>query len=137
MTYPTDLTDQQYAKIDKFLPDYKGHCRPRIYSKRSVIDGIQYIQKTGCQWRMLPKEYPPWSTVYHYYRKWRIEGKWDEIHDGLRKEVRESVGKKEKPKVAIIDSRTVKTAQKGGRKDMMEGKRSKDESSILQSILLV
>ena len=85
MTYITDLTDEEYSKIDKYLPKYRGHCRPRIYSKRSIIDGIQYVQKTGCQWRMLPKEYPPWSTVYHYYRKWRIEGKWDEIHDGLRK----------------------------------------------------
>ena len=125
MTYITDLTDEEYSKIDKYLPKYRGHCRPRIYSKRSIIDGIQYVQKTGCQWRMLPKEYPPWSTVYHYYRKWRIEGKWDEIHDGLRKEVREFVGKKEKPKIAIIDSRTVKTAQKGGSKDTMEEKRSK------------
>ena len=86
---------------------------------------------------MLPKEYPPWPTIYHYYRKWRIEGKCDEIHDGLRKEVREFIGKKEKPKVAVIDSRTIKTAQKGGKKDMMQEKRSKDESSILQSILLV
>lgn len=81
---------------------------------RRIIDAIRYVLGSGCQWRMLPKDYPAWSIVYYYYYSWRKNGKWDEIHDALRRRVRQQAGKNEEPSVAIIDSQSVKTVQKGG-----------------------
>ncbi len=81
--------------------------------------------KSGCQWRLSPKDFPPWQTVYDYYLRWRKNGKWQEIHDTLVKQVREKAGKKPAPTVGIIDSQSVKTVQKGDLKDMMPARRLK------------
>jgi putative transposase len=123
MVYPSDLSDGQWSMLEMFFPEYPGHCRPRIHSFRSIINGILYVVRTGCQWRMLPKDYPCWQTVYDYYRKWRGNGKWDTINEVLRERVREAEGKKAIPSVAIIDSRSVKTAQKGGNEVTMRAKK--------------
>ena len=114
MSYPSDLSDEEWLILEPFFPAYTGHYQPRIHSIRSIINGIRYVMRAGCQWRMLPKDYPPWQTVYDYYRQWRLNGRWDLIHEILRERVREQAGKKALPTVAIIDSRSVKTAQKGG-----------------------
>ena len=113
MQYTTDLTDQEWAIIEP-LVTYKGHCRPRKHSLRAILDAIFYLQRTGYWWRMLPHHFPPWKTVYDLYYRWRKNGKWQQIHDLLRSQVRQEAGKKAIPRVAIIDSRRVKTAQKGG-----------------------
>lgn len=84
--------------------------RPREWSFRTILNAIFYINKTGCQWRMLPSDYPPWSTVYDYYRHWRISGLWETIHTALRREVRIKIGKNPEPTGACIDSQSVKTA---------------------------
>ena len=116
--------------LSEYFPAYEGYCRPRKYSNRSIIKGIRYVERTGCQWRYLPQEYPSWKTVYYYHRQWRIEDRWQEIMTDFQEELREKAGKKATPSVAIIDSRSVKTAQKGGSEDMMLANVSRDVSSI-------
>ena len=82
---------------------------------REVVNGILYLNRTGCSWRMLPREFPPWGTVHYYYRRFRLDGSWQRIHDKLREKVRRKAGKKPTPTAAVIDSQTVKTdaPQKG------------------------
>jgi len=84
---------------------------------REVVNGILYLNRTGCSWRMLPHEFPPWGTVHYYYRRFRLDGSWQRIHDKLREKVRRKAGKKPTPSAAIIDSQTVKTdaPKKGAR----------------------
>ena len=123
MGYPIDLTDKEWTLLEPFFPAYMGHCRPRKHSIRSIVNGIRYVLRSGCQWRMLPKDYPPWKTVYDYYYQWRKSGKWDEIHDALHPQVREKAGRNAIPSAAIIDSRSVKRAQKGGNAATMQGRR--------------
>ena len=130
MDYPSDLNDAEWDHLSEYFPVYEGHCRPRKYSYRSIIDGIRYVERTGCQWRYLPKEYPPWDTVYHYHRKWRKEDKWQKIMEDYREEIRVKEGKNAHPSVAIIDSRSVKTAQKGGSEAMMLANASRVENNI-------
>ena len=122
MHYSSDLTDKQWTIIEP-LVTYQGPCRPRKHSLRDILDAIFYLEKTGCQWRMLPSHFPPWKTVHELYARWRKNGKWDQIHDALRARLREQVGKTPNPSAAIIDSRSVKTAQKGGLVGMMQARK--------------
>ena len=124
MHYASDLTDQEWALIEP-LVTYPGPCRPRKHSMRAILNAIFYLEKTGCQWRMLPLHFPPWKSVYDLYYRWRLNGKWDQIHDILRSQVREKAGKQATPSAAIVDSRSVKTAQKGGLEATMEERKSK------------
>ena len=123
MSYSTNLSDTEWTLIESYFPVYEGHCRPRKHPYRNLVDGILYVMRTGCQWRLVPNDFPPWDSVYHYYRKWRQDGTWDKIHDGLRRQVRQSEGKEATPSLAIIDSQSVKTVQKGGNAVTMPARR--------------
>lgn len=105
--YPTNLTEKQWQVINKIVEPQE---RSRKTSLREIINAIFYLIKSGCQWRMLPTDFAPWQTVYYYFRKWKLEGVWEELLDILHKLARKSIGKQESSSMGIIDSRSVKTS---------------------------
>ena len=112
--YPTDLNDTQWLKIRPYLPAEAQTGRPREHSWRVILNGIFYLLQSGCSWRMLPTNLPPWKTVYHYFRVWRQEGLWERLNQALRAKVRRKRHKK-KPQASasILDSQSIKPS-KGG-----------------------
>jgi transposase len=114
-SYPSDLTDKQWERLAPLIPDAKPGGRQREVNIREVLNGIFYYLRTGCQWRALPNDLPPWGTVAWYYRNWRLDGTWQRLHDALRGQVREAAGRNASPSAAILDSQSVKTTEKGGR----------------------
>ena len=121
--YPTDLTDSQWRTIARLIPPAKPGGRRREVDMRAVINGIFYMVRAGCAWRMLPKEYPPWGTVYYYLARFKKDGTWQRIHDTLRRRVRVQNGRNPQPSGAIVDSQSVKTTEKGGRGAMTRARR--------------
>lgn len=115
--YPTNLTESQWQIIEKIL----DNKRKRKHKLKEIFNAIFYLLKTGCQWRMLPKEFAPWNTVYYYYRKWKIEGHIEEIHELIRNMVRIKAGRTESPSAACIDSRSIKTTRSGGLERGVDG----------------
>ncbi len=99
-SYPTNLTDKQWQVIENIVETKE---RKRKHSLREMINALMYLTKTGCQWRMLPKEFGPWQTVYFYFRKWKLEGVFEELMHYLRDVVRKSHGKEISPSVGLID----------------------------------
>ena len=112
--YPTDLSDAEWKYIEPHLPTPKGHGRPRTHSLRDILDAIFYLLKSGCQWRLLPHDFPRWPTVYWYFRKWRMDGTWERINRALRERLRVRLKRDPQPSAAIVDSQSVKTGGVGG-----------------------
>jgi putative transposase len=112
--YPSDLSDSEWEKIEPlFMVNYSKGGRPPKYTKREILNAIFYIAKTGCQWRFLPKDYPPWKRVYNYFRKWRQQELFERLNHRLRKAVRVLAERDEDPSAGIVDSQSVKVAERG------------------------
>ena len=114
LRYPSDLSDAEWALIEPHIPPAKRGGRRREVDVREVLQGVLYVLETGCQWRHLPKDFPPRSTVWAYFDLWRYDGTLDRIHETLYAALREAEDRAPQPSAAIVDSQTVKSAEKGG-----------------------
>ena len=134
LRYPSDLTDDEWDRIKPLIPPAKRGGNKRTVNERAVVDGLMYLLSTGCQWAALPKDLPPRSTVNDYFRRWTDDRTLDRIHHALYVECRQLADRKASPTAAIIDSQSVKSAEKGGsgstRMAMMRAKRSRARSAI-------
>jgi putative transposase len=113
--YPTDLTDAEWTILESLVPAPKPGARPAKYPRREIINAIRYVLRTGCAWRLLPHDLPPWQLACHYFWIWRREETWQQIHDALLVLVRQATGRDATPSGAVIDSQSVNTTEKWGR----------------------
>src|SRR5437763_8318011 len=109
--YPSDLTDEQWELIRPLLPKPSRYGRRRTVDRRALVDAILYLLRTGCQWRQLPHDFPPWGTVSSQFHRWRVSGVWEEVHDTLYARARQQAGRKPSPTTGVIDTQSVKTTE--------------------------
>src|SRR5918998_1767310 len=112
--YLTDLSDDEWRCIGPHLPGHTGRGRPRLHGLRAILNAVFYVLKSGCPWRLLPREFPPWKTVYDWFRRWRIDGTWKRLNAALRERVRARSGRNPHPSAGIVDSERPKTTGVGG-----------------------
>ncbi len=112
--YPTDLSDDEWRCIGTHLPEHTGQRRARLHGLRAILDAVFYVLKSGCPWRLLPKDFPPWKTVYDWFRRWRIDGTWERLNAELRELLRVRLGRDPDPSAGIVDSQTTRTTGVGG-----------------------
>ena len=139
LRYPSDLTDEEWAHVDLLIPPAKRGGNKRHVNAREVVNGLMYVLSTGCQWRAIPKDLPPRSTVYDYFDLWSWDGTLDRIHNALYVKCREQASREASPTAVIIDSQSVKSAEKGGRLSIgpvtTRERRSRARNGTFSSIL--
>jgi len=138
LRYPSDVADAEWAHIASLIPPAKRGGRKRSVDLREVVNGLMYVLSTGCQWRYVPKDLPPRSRLFDYFDLWTWDGTLERIHHALYVKCREAMGREASPTACVIDSQSVKSAEKGGvastRTATMRGKRSRARSAISSSI---
>src|SRR5687768_6065368 len=112
--YPTDLTDAECTVLAPLIPAPRPGGRPPQHDRRELVNAMRYVLRGGIAWRALPHDLPPWQTVYHSFRRWRLDGTWERANAHLREQVRVRAGRTAPPTAAILDSQSVKTTEKGG-----------------------
>jgi len=112
--YPTDLSDDEWLCVRPHLPEPAREGRPRLHGLRAILDAVFYVLKSGCPWRLLPREFPPWKTVYDWFRRWRIDGTWERLNAELRERLRCRLGRDPNPSAGIVDSQSARTSAVGG-----------------------
>jgi len=128
--YPSDVSDGEWRQLEGLLPKAKPGGRPRKYPLREIVNALFYLARTGSQWRYLPEGFPPWQTVYTYFRNWERDGTWERVNLTLVQQLRLRSGRDGQPSAGIIDSQSVKTTRKGGRTATMAARKSTDESGM-------
>lgn len=132
MRYPSDLTDLQWDNIEHLFPQGDGTTgRPRRYPVREIVNAVLYLARSGCAWRMLPHDFPPWKTVSYYFYTWRDAGVWERIHGVLRVSVRRLDDREDTPSAGVVDSQSVKTTEAGGPKGWDGGKKGRRTQAAL------
>jgi transposase len=138
LRYPSDLTDAEWRLVEPLIPPRKPGGDKRTVVMREIVNGLMYVLSTGCQWRAIPKDLPPKSTVYDYFNLWSWDRTLDRIHHALYQQCRAQEQREASPTAAIIDSQSVKSAEKGGpasiRRATMRARRSRARSGIFLSI---
>ncbi|KPL51898.1 transposase [Prosthecomicrobium hirschii] len=119
LRYPSDLTDAEWALVEPLIPRAKPGGNKRRVNEREVVNGLMYMLSTGCQWRAIPKDLPPRSTVHDYFERWSHDGTFGAIHHALYVKCREQAGREASPTAAIIDSQSVRGAEKGGPRSIL------------------
>lgn len=123
--YPSDLTALQWDQVSRFIPAPKKGGRPAKYARREIVNALMYVARSGCQWRAMPHDLPPWRIVYWYFMAWKKDGTLDRLHDALRGDLRQAEGRHRQPSAAVLDSQSVKTTEKGGLAVTMPARRSR------------
>ena len=133
LRYPSDTTDEEWSEMASLIPPARRGGRKRTVNIRAVLNGLLYMLSTGCQWRALPKDFPPCSTIFYYFGRWEADGTLRRIHAALYVRCREQAERSANPTACIIDSQSVKSAEKGGRslirRVLMRGNTSKGKSA--------